>query len=114
MMSSYESDTDISYRAPKRRKLKVSSLPGIDTSTGRLLKPMQKANANQRRRKISAELVKQPSTLSLDPLLYPPGGNLRAEDEFAFDETMENLLPDFLQARLSLQEQEAECDEEVI
>ncbi|KAF9448942.1 hypothetical protein P691DRAFT_759486 [Macrolepiota fuliginosa MF-IS2] len=93
-MSSHESDSDVSYQARKRRRLK-------------------KTTVNQKKRKACAEIEKYTPTLSLDPLLYPPGGNIpAAEDAFTFDEAMEKLLPDFLQARLALQEKELERDDE--
>lgn len=54
------------------------------------------------------------SCLSWDPLLYPPNGNIPSEEDVAFDETMDKLLPDFLDTRLSLQEEELECDDKVV
>lgn len=75
--------------------------------------PRQKKATNQKK-KPNIERREPTPILSLDPLLYPVSSDVHADDDFAFDETMESLLPDFLQARSSFQESESKYDGEVI
>ncbi|KXN87679.1 Cysteine-rich protein 2-binding protein [Leucoagaricus sp. SymC.cos] len=73
-----------------------------------------KRSDNKSGRKINTSLDHIPRIheLSFDPLLYPPSGNIATDEDFAFDETIQKLLPDFLDTRLSLQEQELERDQQ--
>jgi hypothetical protein len=78
--------TDHSQR--KRRKV-------VDTRAGR-----------------SAGATSQPG-FSLSPLLNPVGNDDMIEDDSAFDDIMETLLPEFLHARSTIQSGESETVENV-
>ncbi|KAJ3571043.1 hypothetical protein NP233_g4013 [Leucocoprinus birnbaumii] len=92
-MASCDSDSDASFVARKRRKFKAD---------GHKKKKKSKSN----------EQGREGCSLTFDPLLYPPGGNIATDDDLAFDETVEELLPELLRTRASLLQQDSECDDQ--